>query len=130
MPAAPLNLSLAARSLFVVAVLAAAVAVRAEPTSGSAAQVGPAAPRAAPAKAPAERQAAALRACSQRADLLFVRKCVQACMIDSKSKTRVLQESFDRDTCQQRCGHQRELPSFVDACLRRAGFGGAPLAAR
>jgi hypothetical protein len=111
------------------AVATSAVAARAEaprPTAGAPApRGGEAAPRA----APADRESAALHACAQRADLLFVRKCVQACMIDSKTRTRVLQDSFERDTCQQKCGHQRELPSFMEACMKRAGFG-APAAGR
>jgi hypothetical protein len=110
-----------ARVAVALAVAAWSLAVRAEPASP--------APAAAAPPAAAGREAAALHACTQRADLLFVRKCVQACMIDSKTKTRVLQDSFDRETCQQRCGHQRELPSFMETCMRRAGFG-APAASR
>jgi hypothetical protein len=65
---------------------------------------------------------AAMRACAARADLLFVRKCVQACMIDSKSRTRVFQETLGRVECQVNCGHQPEMISFVQSCTARAGY--------
>lgn len=70
---------------------------------------------------------AALQSCSRRADLLFVRRCVQACMIDSKSRTRVLQDTVGREECQQQCGRQKQLALFVDACMQRAGYA-APAA--
>ncbi|BDG01396.1 hypothetical protein [Anaeromyxobacter oryzae] len=99
-------------------------------SAGEQKQAAAAAPAASP-PSPAAVQPAALHACSQRADLLFVRKCLQACMIDSKTNTRVMQQSREREECQLRCGHQPEMASFVQACLERAArVAAAPAAVR
>jgi hypothetical protein len=118
---------LACRTLLVLALAAACPrAWAAEPAQAKPQATTPPAPDAktppAPnAKTPAKGDAA-FKACSQRADLLFVRKCLQACMIDSKTNTRVMQSSVQRDECQLKCGSQPEKLAFLQSCMTRAGY--------
>jgi hypothetical protein len=114
------------RIVLLVAVLApfGGPAPGAEPKPGETGAVVPSAPPSARREAtPASKVSgaeAAFHACSQRADLLFVRKCVQGCMIDSKTSSRVMQQSREREECQLRCGHQPEMAAFIQGCLQRA----------
>jgi hypothetical protein len=66
---------------------------------------------------PEKRKADALKACTERADYIFVRRCQQACQVEAKGK-----DQAKARQCVADCGKKPERGLFIKDCMARAGF--------
>jgi hypothetical protein len=77
-------------------------------------------PKGASARTGGKSEAETHAACQQRADLVFVDRCRQACQIEGKGRTPLVTED-----CLRKCGKQPQMGQFMVDCMSRAGFAPA-----